>query len=541
MDRSIEGVDAHAPERQQALRVVALTIIAVGVWSGALAQAAGRVLLAGERGIGDLRVADERIPILAALGLLVALFAVVLVRSAEATNDRRAHLGLLVGVLTAGLLGAVETVLTPDTAAALRPGWAGVWMIVFPLVIAAGTRDTAVALVGAWLLHAVGRHLLLARTASSERDLASLAATGLMAIVAFVSLLVSRTLRRHLREGVVRTRELGNYVLEGELGRGSMGVVWRARHRILRRDAAVKVITDRGEGARDLRRRLERFEQEAQVMARLASPHTVSLYDFGRTPEGGVYYAMELLVGEDLRSLITAHGPLHPERTAFLLRQAADSLAEAHALGLVHRDVKPANLFVSRANRRPDHLKVLDFGLASSIDAGPVELAGTPAYLAPEAWDGHAPTPANDIYALGLVAWYLCTGEEPMARDDLEATRAAHRRGLQHPRRLLRAERDVPDAMVDLVVEMLDGDPARRPTADVVGVRLARVSFASPWTVARAERWWALHAPRIAGERADRPRAGSVPNHQLPWAPTPHEAPCRSSSSCSSSAAVAEG
>jgi serine/threonine-protein kinase len=195
---------------------------------------------------------------------------------------------------------------------------------------------------------------------------------------------------------VTAARELGSYLLVARLGQGGMGEVWRAEHRLIARPAAVKLMRPFREGdalapvAEETRRR---FEREAGATARLCSPHTVSLFDFGVSGDGAFYYVMELLDGMDADRLVRRHGAVPAERAIFLLKQVCHSLAEAEARGLVHRDIKPANIFVCRYGEDRDFVRVLDFGLVKAFGeaaaAGPAitrdtAIAGTPAYMAPE-------------------------------------------------------------------------------------------------------------------------------------------------------------
>ena len=168
-----------------------------------------------------------------------------------------------------------------------------------------------------------------------------------------------------LRQQVAEASELGQYLLEEKIGGGGMGEVWRARHRLLIRPAAIKLIRQRALGtmAGDPELLVRRFEREARATAALTSPHTVQLYDFGVTEDGRLYYVMELLDGLDLDTLVRQHGPLPAERVVHLLRQVCSALQDAHGNGLVHRDIKPANVVVSRAGTTFDFVKVLDFGL----------------------------------------------------------------------------------------------------------------------------------------------------------------------------------
>src|SRR5215218_5525912 len=230
-----------------------------------------------------------------------------------------------------------------------------------------------------------------------------------------------------LRRQVAEANELGQYVLEEKIGGGGMGEVWRARHRLLIRPAAIKLIRPQTSGDAELL--LRRFEREARATAALKSPHTVQLYDFGATEDGRLYYVMELLEGLDLDTLVRQHGPVPAERVVHILRQVCSSLQDAHQNGLVHRDIKPANVVVSRAGTTFDFAKVLDFGLVKldperkaeaerKAEGDAVKLtsdgstSGTPAFMAPEVVLGAADTDHRvDLYALGCVGYWLLTGK----------------------------------------------------------------------------------------------------------------------------------
>src|SRR5678815_1055089 len=304
---------------------------------------------------------------------------------------------------------------------------------------------------------------------------------------------------------VTEARELGSYRLVERLGAGGMGEVWRAQHRLLARPAAIKLIRGAGAGnvgASD--EAVRRFEQEAQVTARLSSPHTVQLFDFGVSGDGRFYYVMELLNGLDLETLVRRHGPLPAERVTYLLRQVCHSLAEAASYGLVHRDIKPANLFVCRYGGDCDFVKVLDFGIAKEADhlmeTGAIGLTrehglrGTPAYIAPEqALGGSGIDGRADIYAVGCVAYFLLTGQLVFTGDTPMAVVVHHAHTLPIPPSE-RSELPIPPALDRLVLSCLAKDPAERPqSARDLSQRLAAIDGGSPWTDERAREWWDLH------------------------------------------------
>src|SRR5687768_6996971 len=307
-----------------------------------------------------------------------------------------------------------------------------------------------------------------------------------------------------LRRQVAEANELGQYVLEERIGGGGMGEVWRARHRLLIRPAAIKLIRPQMFG--DPQLLLRRFEREARATAALKSPHTVQLYDFGATEDGRLYYVMELLDGLDLDTLVRQYGPLPPERVVHILRQVCSSLQDAHGNGLVHRDIKPANVVVSRAGTTFDFAKVLDFGLVkldtARNDEDAIKLStegsagGTPAFMAPEVVLGVADTDHRvDLYALGCVAYWLLTGKLIFeGRSVVEVM--FHHAHTPPPRPSTTSELPIPAPLEDLLMECLEKDPARRPTsAEAVSTRLDAVALESAWTVERAERWWAMHRP----------------------------------------------
>src|SRR5262249_26642253 len=210
----------------------------------------------------------------------------------------------------------------------------------------------------------------------------------------------------HLRRSVARARRLGQYTLLEKIGEGGMGVVYRAEHEMLRRPTAIKLLGPQSAGEQTLKR----FEREAQLTARLNNPHTVTVFDFGRTPEGAFYYVMEYLDGLDLDRLVRESGPLPPGRVLNVLEQVCEALAEAHGVGLVHRDIKPGNILLSERGGVTDFAKLLDFGLVKDVneDARLTRenvFAGTLHYLAPETIEnGGSPDPRSDLYALGAVA-----------------------------------------------------------------------------------------------------------------------------------------
>jgi serine/threonine-protein kinase len=251
-----------------------------------------------------------------------------------------------------------------------------------------------------------------------------------------------------------------------------------------------------------MRRRIER---EAQVIARLRSPHTVTLFDFGVAPDGAFYYVMELLEGMDADALVRRHGPLPADRAIHVLRQMCHSLSEAESCGLVHRDIKPANIFLCRYGEEYDFVKVLDFGIAKAAhetpDAGmtltrDVVVRGTPAFIAPEqALGGSGIDARADIYATGCVAYWLLTGQLVFTAETPMGLLMHHATTKPTPPSAM-TELPIPAMLEQVVMSCLAKDPAERPqSARELSRRLAEVEGSGAWTQDLAQAWWALHQP----------------------------------------------
>jgi serine/threonine-protein kinase len=302
---------------------------------------------------------------------------------------------------------------------------------------------------------------------------------------------------------VKRARDLGSYSLEEKLGQGGMGEVWRARHRMLARPAAIKLIRPSLTGGNGVSAdAARRFEREAQVIARLRSPHTVNLFDFGVAANGAFYYAMELLDGLDTDSMIRRFGPMPAERVIYLLRQICHSLSEAQSYGLVHRDIKPANIFLCRYGEEYDFVKVLDFGIVGTVRGGeqasPLETRenappGTPAFMAPEQAMGPELDGRADIYATGCVAYWLLTGQFVFTAETPMGLLLKHAQ-TPPPAPSTRTSVPIPAALDDLVLSCLAKEPGDRPqSAKELALRLGEIEGADAWTQERAREWWAGH------------------------------------------------
>jgi len=300
---------------------------------------------------------------------------------------------------------------------------------------------------------------------------------------------------------------LGFYRLMEKLGEGGMGEVWRARHQLLARPCAVKLIRPDLLGEKNREAATERFRLEARSIARLSSTNTVRLYDFGVSDTGSFYFVMELLTGMDLASLIQKFGPMASERAVYVLRQACRSLAEAHAAGLLHRDIKPQNLYLCRLGLDFDVLKVLDFGLVKSLGDETAQmtaegvLTGTPAYMPPERVVGGNADERSDLYSLGCVAYWLLTGR-PVFTGEPMAVMIHHARTTpQAPSNV--TDRPIPERLEQIVMGCLEKEPARRPSSAVeLWHQLGEVTLTAPWTLERAEAWWREHLAELAGPSA---------------------------------------
>jgi serine/threonine-protein kinase len=298
-----------------------------------------------------------------------------------------------------------------------------------------------------------------------------------------------------------RARGAGSYELVERIAAGGMGEVWRAKHASLVRPAAVKLIAPRLLGEKtpeEVSSIIRDFEREAQSTASLRSPHTVQLYDFGKTDDGSLYYVMELLGGLDLATLVEEEGALPPERVVHILLQICHSLAEAHRAGLIHRDIKPGNIQLTITGGDFDFVKVLDFGLVKQRGGDRVSLEnavrGTPGYLAPEAIQRRGPLDHRiDLYSVGCVAYRLLTGRHVFERKTAPQLLRAHLSDYPEPPTAPDGA-DIPFELELLVLELLAKDPNDRPaSAGEVARRLRDIPLATPWTQERAEAWWRAH------------------------------------------------
>lgn len=319
-----------------------------------------------------------------------------------------------------------------------------------------------------------------------------------------------------------KAEELGSYELVSRIAHGGMGEVWRAKHKMLARDAAIKLIRPDVLSASNARQESvirKRFEREARVTARLRSPHTVALFDFGETKDHTFYYVMELLEGIDLQTLVERFGPLHPGRVANIMIQVCESLEEAHRLGLVHRDIKPKNMLLCQLGLQYDFTKILDFGLVKALKQQDHSLVtqeglttGTPAYMAPEiALGGENVDGRADLYSLGCVAYFLLTGQLVFSESGAVAQAIAHVQNKPIPPSE-RTELPIPTGLEDVIMKLLEKDPENRFQS---AYELARVLRALPDTpqfcpYAAAE-WWQTNMPALTLEPEKESGSSEIP------------------------------
>ena len=384
--------------------------------------------------------------------------------------------------------------------------WCGAVILIFAAIVPSTPGKTLVAGLIAASMNPLG--MLIAR-ARGVWDFGPTSNVLLMHypdyLMVGVSVVISHVVTG-LGQQVAKAREMGSYQLGALLGRGGMGEVYQATHRMLARPAAIKLIRHEmigGGNGEQSQLAVKRFRREAEAAANLRSPHTVELYDFGVTEDRTFYFVMELLDGMDLESLVQQKGPMPANRVINILHQVCESLEEAHVSGLVHRDIKPANIHVGRLGLLYDFVKVLDFGLVKSVASasGEDSLAtaagltpGTPAYMAPEMALAHTVDGRADLYALGCVAYFLLTGQRVFEADNAFQMIAKHMREVPVPPSR-RTELPVPVALERLVLACLAKEPADRPQSAAELARWLAAIEVEPWGDEQAIQWWTVNRP----------------------------------------------
>jgi hypothetical protein len=327
---------------------------------------------------------------------------------------------------------------------------------------------------------------------------------SLASVLLLVLTLLAGRLEKRMRAAVIAAGQLGQYALEKKIGEGGMGSVYRARHAMLRRPTAVKLL----EPAKTTDVSVARFEREVQMTSQLNHPNTITIYDYGRTEEGVFYYAMEFLEGFPLDTLVQRFGPLPDGRVIGILTQVCGSLIEAHTAGLIHRDIKPANIMLTQRGGVPDFVKLLDFGLVKAIDSNRMKtltaadaITGTPLYMAPETIkDAEGCDARGDLYALGAVGYYLLTGKPVFDSGNVIEIMRAHVETRPLPPSQ-RTERLISRELELLILMCLEKSPADRPqsAAEMVTL-LGQCVPEQTWTNADATAWWLQQQGTVAAD-----------------------------------------
>ncbi len=507
--RDSRGASGRLPDdlvSEQVRRLAIFAVVGAALWSYGFLQDA--VLLP----------ATPRPPAWAKMHVPVEIFGIVMsaavfvyVRYAAHSAQTKIHVGLGYMILSTALVAYFNTWVSSATEARVNQlSWNTLAILVSSMILPVPPRRMlAASLVaastdplGVWLAHLSGMPV-----PSVTQTLLLYLPNYVCAVIAMLPSSVLQGLGRRLREA----QALGSYRLVELLGHGGMGEVWRAEHMLLARSVAIKLVRPEVLGAataEEARLVLQRFQREARATAALSSPHTIQLFDYGMTDEGTFYYAMELLAGRDLETLVREFGPLPADRVIFLLRQVCHSLADAHARGLVHRDIKPANIYVCRMGQEYDFVKVLDFGLVKFKDTRSTRLTvgangqttGTPAYMAPEIALGERNIDRRaDVYALGCVAYYLLTGQLVFEADTSMKMLLQHVQAKPMPPSS-RTELRIPRELDELVLACLEKDPNKRPqNAEVLYDLACRGTTCASWDPTAARSWWSTHLPDLTG------------------------------------------
>jgi eukaryotic-like serine/threonine-protein kinase len=491
--------------REASARLGIMSLVAAGLWvAGTILGRLAMRSMQGDESMGLGLTMDDAI---AAVGVLASLLLFAYTRTANRDPQRILDLGLAYMVLTALALGltAHSGPILPTRSVSSQISWIGAVILMFSAIVPSTRTKTLLAGLVAASMNPVG--MLWAR-AQGSWDFGPASNALLMHypdyLLVGVAVVISHVVTTLGRQ-VAKAREMGSYQLGDLLGRGGMGEVYKASHRMLARPAAIKLIRPEMLGANDpavAARAIAQFRREAEAAAHLRSAHTVDLYDFGVTEDQTLYLVMEFLDGMDLESLVKQHGPMPSPRVIHVLRQVCDSLEEAHARGLVHRDIKPANIHLGRVGCREDFVKVLDFGLVKTAAVGAAQslatmegvIMGTPAYMAPEMALGDNVDARADLYALGCVAYYLLTGEQVFTGDTALKVISQHLQAVPVPPSE-RTELPIPATLEHLVLACL----AKKPEERLQNARQLAQSLDTiddmTWGDEEAHRWWSQHHP----------------------------------------------
>ena len=454
---------------------------------------------------------------IALIGLLMSIGMVFIAGKLHHEPEKLLDVGLGFMVATAALVGANNWWVAGATTPGMGVSWICVIIIFYPAIVPASIGKVLTASLIAASMDPAWYLVGLQRGVDYGIEGFQLLWTFMPGFVCAFLAVVPAKVIRGLGRRVSRQRELGSYRLGELLGRGGMGEVYRATHRLLARPAAIKLIRPEVLGDDAAGRASvagERFRREAHAAANLRSPHTIELYDFGVTDEGSLYYVMEYLEGLNLEEMVERFGPLPEARAVHLLKQACLSLGEAHERGLVHRDIKPSNLVASRMGLAVDFVKVLDFGLVKRTAAGEAEqthltspdvTTGTPAFMAPEVALGNRPVDGRaDLYALGCVAYWLVTGRTVFEAPTAVAMLMAHVQEEPRPPSQVSALPLTAEFDAALLACLAKDPDDRLATAAILYRQLADIRVEEAWNRDRAVAWWGLHLPELSETNGDR-------------------------------------
>jgi tRNA A-37 threonylcarbamoyl transferase component Bud32 len=494
---------------QSCKRVGMVGLVGIGLWGYAIANALIRPIAGVVQTAGITAAFPMPGNVIAGVGVIASLVLVVAARSLHHKPILLSNIGLAYLVLSAAFIGLLN-----QWHPQLIPGnvsWICIILLVYPAIAPNTVRKTLVVSLIAASMDPAALGLTLLRVGEIQATLAEALQSFLPNYVCAALAVVPAHIIARLGRQVSKAKALGSYQLGEVLGQGGMGEVHLATHRMLARPAAIKMIRAEvlgasSTGAAKVIR--ERFRREAQAAAALRSPHTIELYDFGVNDNGTFYYVMELLDGLDLEALVERFGPVPAERAVHFLQHACLSLGEAHAGGMIHRDVKPSNLHATRLGLTVDFVKILDFGLVKNIGpqpdstlTAPQVAPGTPTYMAPEIAMGEKPDQRADIYSLGCVAFWLLTGQLVFGgRNPAEIMNKHVQDDPTPPSKC--TELEIPPALDELVLACLAKQRDLRPAnGEELGRLLGAIELEQEWSQERARRWWDTHVPnRSYGE-----------------------------------------
>jgi serine/threonine-protein kinase len=487
-------------------RVRIAAIVMAATWLIVIVMNEGVARLFGKSALSDQLWGPQQM-IMTAAGLGVSLGVAWLIPRMEGRTELALDVGLLFEVFSALITSLITEGYPRHDPQAIS--WVCVTIVLWPALVPSSPRKTFIA------------GLACATTVPFAMWIGSVTHTDyvapqpfiltwllLPAYICAILAVVPATVIRGLGKQVSKARALGSYELEDRIGKGGMGEVYRARHRLLARPAAVKLISPDALESSTPDANLvivERFRREAEAAATLRSPHTIELYDYGVAEDGTFYYVMELLEGIDFYELVRRHGPVPPERALHLIAQACDSLGEAHQKGMVHRDVKPSNMLACKMGLKVDYVKVLDFGLVKNdpkhsqdqlqITSADV-VSGTPAFIAPESVSGITSVgPPADVYALGCVAYWLVTGQYVFQAPNATMMLMQHLQAAPVPPSH-KSPKPIPQDFEQVILRCLSKDAAARPRdAAELSLLLRKCRPASIWSEDRAREWWDANLP----------------------------------------------